>query len=272
MREKYKYSLILLREFVRTDFKVKYQDSVIGYLWSILKPLFMFSILYVVFVQVLRVGAGIENWPVALLTGVVLWQFFSDVTGGALKSIVSSGALLRKIKFPRYIIIVSNTVSAFITLIINSVVIAIFAIFTGVEFSWWILMAIPLVLELFIFAIGVAFFLSAAYVKFRDIQYIWDVFSQALFYGSAILFPVSLIAQVGGVAVGDALVKIALANPVAQVIQDFRHLVINDSVPSLYTMTEGFIWYLVPLSITVAVFIFGAWFFKRRAPYFAEDV
>jgi ABC-2 type transport system permease protein len=273
MREKYKYSLILLKEFVRTDFKVKYQDSAIGYLWSVLKPLFMFSILYVVFVQVLRVGAGIENWPVALLTGVVLWQFFTDVTNGALKSIVGNGALLRKIKFPRYIIVVSNTVSAFITLLINSLVIVIFAIFTGVEFSWWILMAIPLILQLFIFALGVAFFLSAAYVKFRDIQYIWDVFSQALFYGSAIIFPVSLITTVGGASMGAVLTKIALANPVAQMIQDFRHLIISSDVPSLYTITdESLVWYLVPLSITVFVFIFGAWFFKKRSPYFAEDV
>jgi len=270
-RSKYKYSLILLRELVRADFKIKYQDSFLGYVWSVLKPLFMFAILYVVFVQVLRVGANIENWPVALLTGVVLWQFFTDVTSGALKSIVTNGNLLRKIKFPRYIIVLSNTVSALITLAINSVVIVLFAVLTGVEFSWGILIAIPLVLQLFIFALGVALLLSAVYVKFRDIKYIWDVISQALFYGSAILFPVSLIAGISGI--GDILVRVALSNPVAQVIQDFRHVAISSDVPSLWTISEGTPWlYLIPVSITVFTFILGAWFFKRRSSYFAEDV
>ena len=162
---RYKYSVILLRELVRTDFKIKYQDSILGYIWSVLKPLFVFIILYVVFVLVLRVGADIKHWPVALLTGIVLWQFFTDVTSGALKSIVSNGNLLRKIKFPRYIIVVSNTISAFITLLINSLVVVLFGIFTGVTLSWEALLLIPLVAELFVFALGVAFFLSAVYVR-----------------------------------------------------------------------------------------------------------
>ena len=97
---RYKYSVILLRELVRTDFKIKYQDSILGYIWSVLKPLFVFIILYVVFVLVLRVGADIKHWPVALLTGIVLWQFFTDVTSGALKSIVSNGNFVAKNKVP----------------------------------------------------------------------------------------------------------------------------------------------------------------------------
>lgn len=270
-RSKYKYSLILLRELVRADFKIKYQDSFLGYVWSVLKPLFMFAILYVVFVLVLRVGANIENWPVALLAGVVLWQFFTDVTGGALKSIVSNGNLLRKIKFPRYIIVLSNTVSALITLAINSLVVLLFAIFTGVEFTPGILVAIPLVIQLLVFALGVALLLSAIYVRFRDIKYIWDVVSQALFYGSAILFPVSLIAGIANV--GDVLVRIALANPVSQVIQDLRHVAISSDVPSLWTIGGGNLWlYLAPVSITAATFFVGVWFFRRRSPNFAEDV
>lgn len=271
LKEKYRYSLILLRELVRTDFKIKYQDSILGYLWSVLKPLFIFAILYVVFIKVLRVGAGIEHWPVALLCGVVLWQFFTDVTGGALKSIVNNGGLIRKIKFPRYIIVVSNTVSAFITLAINSLVIVLFAVINNVSLSWEALLVIPLVIELFVFALGVAFILSAVYVKFRDIQYIWDVVSQGLFYGSAIIFPISMIANIGG-ALGDVLVKIALANPIAQAIQDIRYLAISTDVPSLWTITENPWFYVVPAAITVTTFVVGAWYFKKRSPYFAEDV
>lgn len=266
---RYKYSVILLKELVRADFKIKYQDSILGYIWSVLKPLFMFAILYVAFVQVLRVGADIKHWPVALLAGIVLWQFFTDVTGGALKSIVNNGNLLRKIKFPRYIIVVSNTVSAFITLIINSFVIVLFAVLTGVTVSWEAFMVVPLVLELFVFALGVAFFLSAAYVKFRDIQYIWDVVSQGLFYGSAIIFPASLFANIGG----NGWAIAALVNPAAQVIQDVRNTVINSDIPSLWTLGDGNIWlYLMPLAIVAGTFVLGVWYFRRRSLYFAEDV
>lgn len=272
LRNKYRYSLILLKELVRTDFKVKYQDSFLGYLWSALKPLFIFTILYVVFIKVLRVGANIENWAVALLMGIVLWQFFTDITGGTLKSIVNKGGLLRKMKFPRYIIIVSSAVSALITLSINLVVIVFFAAINHVPLTWGVLIIIPLIVQLFIFAIGVAFFLSAAYVRFRDIQYIWEVVSQGLFYGSAIIFPVSLIANIGG-SIGDTLVRVALANPVAQIIQDARHNAINNEIPSLWTVSgESMIAYLVPISVTVIVFLAGGWYFKKKSPYFAEDV
>lgn len=272
LQNKYKYSVILLKELVRTDFKVKYQDSILGYIWSALKPLFMFAILYVVFIKVLRVGADIPHWPIAMLTGIMLWQFFTDVTNGSLKSIVNNGGLLRKIKFPRYIIVVAGSVSAFITLAINSVIIVIFAAFNGVELSWHILLVIPLIIQLFVFALGVAFILSAMYVKFRDIQYIWDLVSQAMFYGSAILFPISLIANITS-SFGSILAHIALANPVAQIIQDVRHVAINNAIPSLWTISDGsVVAYIWPLIITLLTFAVGVWYFKKRSPYFAEDV
>lgn len=272
LRAKYKYSLILLRELVRTDFKVKYQDSFLGYIWSALKPLFSFVVLYFVFIKVLRVGGDIEHWAVALLVGIVLFQFFTDVTTGTLKSIVNNGNLLRKIKFPRYIIVVSNTVSALITLAINSAVIVGFAAFNGVQLGWGIMSILPFLLELFVFSLGVAFFLSAAYVKFRDIQYIWDVVSQALFYGSAVIFPITMIQDIGH-SLGTLFAYIALANPVAQVIQDIRHLAISAEVPSLWTVSDGTVWaYAIPLGVTLVAFTIGAWYFHHKSPDFAENV
>ncbi len=272
LQQKYKYSIILLKELVRTDFKVKYQDSILGYIWSALKPIFMFAILYVVFIKVLRIGADIPDWTIALLAGIMLWQFFTDVTNGALKSIVNNGGLIRKIKFPRYIIVLSGTVSAFITLAINSVVLITFAAFSGVELDWHILFVIPLILQLFIFALGVAFFLGAVYVKFRDIQYIWELVSQAMFYGSAIIFPISLFMSIAN-SFGTVIVNIALANPVAQIIQDIRHLAINNEIPSLWTVSNGDPWvYAAPIIVTIVTFTVGAWYFRKRSPYFAEDV
>ncbi|MDR1969879.1 MAG: ABC transporter permease [Candidatus Nomurabacteria bacterium] len=270
LREKYRYSIVLLRELVRTDFKLKYQDSALGYVWSVLKPLFLFAIMYVVFAKLLGIGRGVPHWPVAMLAGIVLWQFFTDVTTNGLKTIVNNGSLLRKIKFPRYIVIISGTVSSLISLGINAVVVIVFAVINGVTFSPALLVAIPLVIEVFVFSIGVAFFLSAVYVKFRDIQHIWDILVRGLFYGSAILFPINMILSISS---GPLIANLILINPVSQAIQDVRHLAIAPEIDSLWTVSSGnLLLYLVPIVISIIVFAFGAFYFKKRAPYFAEDV
>ena len=271
LKVRYHYAMILLKELVHTDFKLKYQDSILGYFWSVIKPLFLFAIIYMFFGVLLGIGRGVEHWPVALIAGIVLWQFFTDVTGNGLKAIVANGGLLRKIKFPRYIIIVSGTVSSLISLGINSIVVIIFGIVSGVPFTPEIFFAIPLVIEVFLFSLGVAFFLGAIYVKFRDIQHIWEIITRGLFYGSAIIFPVNMI--MGFATYGPLIATIVLMNPVAQVIQDVRHLAVSPTINSLWTVSGENIWlYLIPIILSVAVFILGALYFKKRAPYFAEDV
>lgn len=264
---RYRYSLILLRELIITDFKLRYQDSFLGYLWALLKPLFMFAIIYLVFTVGLRVGKGIEHWPAALLLGMVLWNFFTEITKQGMKSIVKNGGIIRKINFPKYIIVISTSISAMINLAINLIVVFIIAIVSGVEFSWSALWLIPLIVELYIFALGIAFLFSAISVKFRDVDYIWDIATQALFYGSAIIFPISAIA--------DKSMKVAellLLNPVAQVVQDARHLVVNPEIMTQFTLSSN-IWYIItPFAITLIVFVVGAMYFHARSPYFAEDV
>ena len=120
---------ILLRELVITDFKLRYQGSVLGYLWSLLKPLMLFAIMYVVFVHFLRFGKNIEHFAVAMLLGIVMWTFFTEATGQGMQAIVSRGDLIRKINFPKYIIVVSGTISALINLTLNLVVVFVFIIF-----------------------------------------------------------------------------------------------------------------------------------------------
>ena len=170
--QKYRYSLILLRELVITEFKLRYQGSVLGYLWSLLRPLFLFLILYVVFVYFLRIGGDIPNWPVAMLLGIVLWNFFSEVTNNGVTSIVNRGDVIRKINFPKYVIVVAGTISAFINLLLNMVVIAVFMIVSGVELTALAILTPLLIFEIFIFALGLSFLLSALFVKIRDINYV----------------------------------------------------------------------------------------------------
>ena len=270
-RSKYKYSLILLRELVRADFKVKYQDSALGYLWSVLQPLFLFGILYAVFAVGLRIGGDIEHWPVAMLAGVVLWQFFADVTKSGLKTIVNNGGLLRKIKLPRYIIVIAGTLSSFLTLLLNSLVVVVFAAASGVPVLATLPLVILLVAEVFLFSLGLAFLLSTIYVKFRDIEHIWDILVRGLFYASAIIYPISVIVNVG--QYGGVIAQALLMNPVAQAIQDVRHIAINPEIASLWTISgENIVLYAIPVLLSISVFIFGAWHFHKKSPSFAEDV
>lgn len=264
---KYRYSLILLRELVITDFKLRYQNSVLGYLWALLRPLFMFAIIYVFFAVILGIGKGVENWGVALLLGIVMWTFFQEVVKQGLKSIVSNGGVIRKINFPKYIIVVSTSLSAVINLCINLLVVAVFAAFNGVAFSWGMLLIPVFILELYVFGLGLAFLLSAINVKFRDIDYIWDVLTQALFYGSAIMFPLNQVVAFSHTA------AVALSiSPITQAIQDARHFGITVTANNAQVITDNFYVLVTPFVITVATFIFGAWYFRKRSPYFAEEV
>ena len=171
----YKGNRVLLKELTKTDFKLRYQGSVLGYLWALLRPLMMFAILYVVFAKLLRFGSDIPHYPVYLLTGTTLWSFFTECTGQGIQAIVARGELIRKICFPKYIVVVSATLTAVINLLINLVVIIIFALINGVtpSRSW---LAVPIIIfELYTLSLGISFLLGAINVKYRDITSIWDV-------------------------------------------------------------------------------------------------
>lgn len=265
IHDKYRYSVILLKELVVTDFKLRYQGSTLGYLWSLLRPLFLFVILYVVFVYFLKIGKGVPHWPVAMLLGIVMWNFFAEVTNQGLKSVVGAGGIIRKINFPKYVILFATSMSALINLFINLLVVAVFMVLNHVNLSWSAAMLPLFILEIFLFGIGVAFILSTIYVKFRDVNYIWEIIMQALFYGSAVLYPVSRVLDISNLA-GHLL----LLNPAAQAIQDARETLIPTLRPA--GLSENIFFALGPIMITGVVLLFGAWLFKKRSPHFAEEI
>lgn len=257
---------ILLRELVVTDFKLRYQGSALGYLWSVLKPLFLFAILYVVFEKFLRLGRDIENFPVYLLLGIVLWTFFAEATNLGLQSIVGRGDLIRKINFPKYIIVISGTVSSLINLMINLAVVLVFCIFAGVHFSWESLLIIPLIAQLYIFALAIAFFLAALNVKLRDTGYLWEVFMQAAFYATPVLYPLQMV-----LTQSEFAAKILMLNPVAQVIQDSRYVLItNDTITTWKLFHDWKV--VIPFLIVVVMLVVAALYFKSHSKRFAEDI
>ena len=263
---RYRYALILLRQLVITNFKLRYQGSVLGYLWTLLRPLMLFVILYIVFAQFLKLGDDVPHYPVYLLTGIVLWNFFAEVTNNSVTAIVDKGDMIRKINFPKYVIVLAAAFSAVINLILNAIVVGVFIVFTGSDININILLVPFLVLEIFVFAIGIALILSALFVRLRDVNYIWEVVMQALFYGTPIIYPVSVVI--------DKYPQVAhflLLNPVAQAIQDIRYAVITPTTDTLASFA-GPVWYVAPFSLVAAAMLIGLVYFKRRAAYFAELV
>lgn len=257
---------ILLAELTKTDFKLRYQGSVLGYLWALLRPLMMFAIMYIVFAKLLKIGNDIPHYPVYLLCGTTMWSFFTECTQQGIQSIIVRGDLLRKISFPKYIVVVSSTLTAVINMLINLVVIIIFALINGVEPSWTWLLAIPAILELYLLSLGIAFLLGSINVKYRDITSIWDVLVQALFYAVPIIYPVSMVASTSGLAA-----KVILLNPIAQAIQDIRYcLITSDALTTWNYVASPAV--IVPPLIVVAVLAVGALVFRRKSKFFAEEV
>jgi ABC-2 type transport system permease protein len=239
---------------------------VLGYVWSLLRPLFMFAILYVIFGVVLKAKANIPYYPVYLLLGIVLWNYFAEITSSSVAAIVGKGDLLRKINFPKYVIILANIAAAFINLLLNFIVIAILMIYKDVPVTWHALIIIPLIIELTILAMGLAFFLSALYVRFRDVTYIWEVVMQAGFYATPILYPLAE----PYVPVWAA--KLLLLSPMAQIIQDARHVLVTPLSPVIGTFWGGDKWiWAIPLGTTLIITVLAAGYFRSRSRYFAEE-
>ena len=269
--DRYRYSWILLRELVKTDFKLRYQGSMLGMMWSVLKPLMLCAVMYVVFVRFLRFGAGIPHFAVSFLLAQTLWAFFQESTSNGMRAIVDRGDLLRKLNFPKYIVVVSATVSALINLAISLFVVLIFMIINGVEFRSTMLLFPLVVVELYIFSLGIAFLLGTLYVKFRDIGHIWDVIMQAWFYATPIIYPLTQLIDMGWLTI----VKIMLIlNPMAQIIQDARYVIVTAQTETVWNTVGLSFWPLkiIPLMIVVLIFIAGVIIFRKRSPNFAEEL
>lgn len=257
----------LFAELVRTDFKLRYQNSILGYVWSLLKPLMLFAILFVVFTQFIRLGAGVPNYAQSLLLGIVLWTFFVEATNMSLKSIVARGSLIRKINIPRWLIPISVIASAFINMSLNLIVVFIFvSLASNIAVSWWTLLIFPLlILQLAVLSAGVGLFLAALYVRFRDMDPLWEVARQGLFYSIPIIYPLDRIPS-------EVVQKVILMNPLAQIIQDARSVITYSGTIQISDVYHYSFMTWVPVLITAAVFIIGLSYFRKQSKYFAENV
>jgi ABC-2 type transport system permease protein len=227
----------------------------------------MFVILYLVFTVFLPTSKDVPHKPVYLFLGIVLWNYFGEMTSGSVGAILGKGDLLRKINFPKYVVILAVAASATINLLLNAVIVAIFMFFNHVPVTWEAVLIIPLVFELFVLGLGLGFFLSALFVKFRDVSYIWDVVMQAGFYATPILYSLSEIEQAH-----HKIAEFLILSPPAQIIQDARYVLVTHVSATIHTLYPGRTWmWLVPISITLLIAVVGALYFRAHSKFFAEE-
>lgn len=255
--------LRLITRLAVTSFKLRYSSSALGYAWSLVRPLLLFGMLYLVFALFLLRGrtAPGEHFPVQLLVGIVGWTFFAEATTSATVSVASNADMLHRARFPRWVLVVAAVLSAAITLAVNAGIV----IGVGLVFGWFTIgvqtLWVPLLmLELTALALGLGLVLSAFFVYYRDLGYMWEIALQFLFYTSAIVFPLSFVP--GGVR------WIVMLNPVAQITEDIRRALVTDEIP--WTASTLGVRFAVPLGCVALSLVLGALFFRALSPRFGE--
>ncbi len=298
----------LAYNIARSEFKLKFFGSALGYLWQVMRPLLLFGVLYVFFVLIFHVdrgkGAAGEFYGAQLLGSIVLFTFFSEAAAGSVRSVVDRETLVRKIQFPRLAIPISIVLLALFNLGLNLIVVMIFALIAGVRpmLSWF---ELPLILAmLVVLGTGIAMLLSALFVRFRDIQPIWDVVAQILFYSSPVIIPAETVREklicdtsplgTSGCTTHGTPIKVIsdghihyvyrhagldhflyhvyTLNPLVTVFQQFRHAMINHATLSAGQVLGSWAALLEPLALVTAIFVLGFWYFNREAPHIAEDL
>lgn len=274
----------LTYNIARNEFKLKFFGSVLGYVWQVMRPLLLFGVLYVFFVLITHVGQGGKPseafYGVQLLGSIVLFTFFGEATGGAVRSVFDRENLVRKIQFPRMVIPLAIVLLSFFNLLLNLVVVLLFAFISGVHpmLSW---LELPLILALLtIFSTGLAMLLSALFVRFRDISPIWEVISQIIFYGSPVIIPLAKVRETllyptppkQATSLDHLLYHLYMLNPLVTVFQQFRHAMVTHATISAGAALGSWAGLLEPLGVAVAVFALGFWVFNRSAPFVAENL
>lgn len=249
-----------------TEFKRVYFGTVLGYVWSLVRPLMLFGVLLFVFTQVFKLGSEeAEFYPVLLLLNIVLFTFFSEATQNSVTSVVAQEGIVRKTQFPRLVIPLATTLTGAFNLVLNMLVVFAFMLAYGVDPHWtWLLFPIPLGL-LFLLTAATSMALSVLYVRFRDVAIIWTVVAQVLFYASPILYPIEALHN-------DTMEHALMINPLAPIFEQIRVWMVEPGAPTAAEAAGGAAGLIPAIAIYVFVCVFAVWVFNRQAPRIAEEL
>jgi ABC-2 type transport system permease protein len=256
----------------KTEFKLAFFGSALGYLWQLMRPLLLFGVIYAVISTVLGHFASSPHYPVALLLGIVLFSFYSESSGGAVASLVTRENLVRKIEFPRLAVPLASVLTALLNLCLNLIPVFIFLLAAGgsVRLSW---LELPLLmLALATFTSGLGMILSVAYVRYRDVRPIWEVVLQMTFYASPIFYPITAVHHLTVLGVKVNLAHVMMSNPFVAILEQGRHAVIDPAYPSAAKAIGGGAMILIPIAIAIAIVVGGFLLFDREAPRVAEQL
>lgn len=250
-----------------TEFKRVYFGTVLGYLWSLIRPLMLFGVLLFVFTKVFRVGSEtVEHYAVMLLGGIVLYTFFQEAITNAVTSVVAQEGVVRKTQFPRLVIPLSSVVTAALNLCLNLVVVLAFVLAFGVTPVWtWLLFPLAVAL-LFAFTAATSMALSVLYVRFRDVAIIWAVVAQVLLYVTPILYPIDAFHN-------ETYEHLLMINPLAVIFCEVRVWILHEpTAPTALDAAGGWVGLIPAIAIFLGVCAFGVWIFKAEAPRVAEEL
>jgi ABC-2 type transport system permease protein len=247
-----------------TDFKLRFYGSVLGYAWTLARPFLFFGVIYFVFTEIVGLDKNVPNYGVYILFALVLFQFFGEATGGCVNALVVRESMLRKMRFPRLVIPLAVVLTALFNLGMTLIAVFVFALASGVHPQWGWLELPVIILLLTIFATGIGLLLSALFVRYRDVQPIWEVFSQMLFYASPVLYVATMVPE--------TYQRAYLANPVAALLTEMRHAVVDPGARPVWEAIGAPERLLIPAGIVVSALVLGLLVFRREAPRIAENL
>lgn len=247
-----------------TEFKKTFFGTVLGYVWSLMRPLMLFAVLLAVFTQIFKLGSEIPHYEVMLLFNIVVFSFFAEATGGAVGSVLSLEGIVRKTQFPRLVIPLAVVLTAIFTLGLNMIVVLGFMAAFGVYPMWtWLLLPVVLA-PLLVLICGLAMLLSALNVRFRDVAIIWTVIATALNYATPVIYPLTIVPE--------TLKHLLMANPLTPIFQQARIWMIEPEAESVIAAAGGPLPLVVAGLIYLTVCVAGVWVFSREAPRIAEQL
>jgi ABC-2 type transport system permease protein len=244
------------------EFKLRYYGNALGYFWTLAKPLLLFGVLYVAFTEVIRFGGSVPHYPVYLLSAIVLYNYFSEATSKGVRSLVEREALLRKMPMPVIVIPLAISLTSLFNLLLELVAVAFFILLSGIAVTWDWLQVIPLLVLLVIFTTAVTSLLANLYVSFRDTAAIWEVGLQLFFWATPIVYTI--------LSVGSGLRPWIMLNPLAVIITQVRHAVIDPSAPSAAAAIGDPALLLIPMALIAATVALSVGLHHRVAPRVIE--
>ena len=246
MIAKLKTYQFLFEELVKRDFKKRYNRTVLGIVWSVLSPLLMLSVVAVIFGNFF--GRSIEHYVIYLFSGQIIFNYFTEATNEGMLALVSNSSIFTKINVPKYLFLFSKNVSAIINFLIILFIYFFFVLLEGISFTWEFVLLIYPIVCLIIINVGIGLILSALYIFFRDIQYLYRIFTQVVMYGSAIFYSIDILPQ--------HLQMLFYCNPVFVCITYFRSIVLHNTVPDLWL-------HLLLAGYALVLFGIGGWVYKK---------